>query len=225
MRDADVELEVRDPGADQLPSDPTAFDGLVCLGGGMSVHDAAAYPWLLPLQRLLAEATSREIPTLGICLGAQLLASANGGRVAPTERPEVGPGLVSKRDAAWEDPLFGDLPLLPDVLQFHSESVVGLPSRAVLLASDSESANQAFRIGRFAYGMQFHIETTPETVADWARQAPELSAWARPGKLEPEVLAELHRDLAETWGGVAAKFAALVSGNLTPAGVRDLPLS
>lgn len=219
-----VELDVRDPVRDQVPAEATGFDGVVCLGGGMSVHDAVEHPWLLRVQRLLAEATSRQVPTLTICLGAQLLATANGGRVAQAERPEVGPGLVSKRDAAWSDPLFGELPLLPDVLQFHAESVVELPAAAVLLASGAESTNQAFRIGRSAYGMQFHIETTPETVARWGRQAPELASWARPGKLRPEVLDELHRDVGETWQPVVGKFAELVIGRRMPARSRDLPL-
>src|SRR5699024_6954931 len=103
LTDAGLELDVREPAWDELPQDPTDFDGVVCLGGAMSAHDVTEHPWLLRVQRLLVEATSARVPTLAICLGAQLLAVAHGGRVTRADRPEVGPGLVSKRDAAWED--------------------------------------------------------------------------------------------------------------------------
>lgn len=224
MTDAGLELDVREPARDELPREPGEFDGVVCLGGAMSVHDVDEHPWLLRVQRLLAEATSARVPTLAICLGAQLLAVALGGRVKRADRPEVGPGLVSKRDAAWEDPLFGGLPLLPDVLQFHRDTITDLPARAVLLASGSESTNQAFRVDHVAYGIQFHIETTAETVAEWGRQAPELASWARSGKFDADVLDELHRDLEDAWQPVVAAFADLVTGSVAPARSRDLPL-
>src|SRR5699024_2003673 len=137
-----LQLDVRDPARDELPRRLVGFAGVVCLSSDVSVHDVEQYPWLLDLQRLLADATSEQLPTLGICLGAQLLAAANGGRVARTERAGVGPGLVSKRDAAWQDPLFADLPLLPDVLWLHRDTVAELPARTVLLAAAADSTNE-----------------------------------------------------------------------------------
>lgn len=223
LEQAGAELDLHEPARSGLPASTDGFEAVVCLGGGMSVHDVAQHPWLIDVQRLLAEATTRGVPTLGVCLGSQLLAAAHGGRVDVAEKPEAGPGLVSKRDAAWQDPLLADVPLLPDVLQYHGDTIETLPPRAALLASASGSANQAFRIGRCSYGFQFHIETTPDTVLHWARQSPELAAWARPGAFDDETLAELHRDIEEVWQPVITNFVQLAAGAIAPAR-SELPL-
>lgn len=119
-----------------------------------------------------------------------------------------------------------DLPLLPDVLQFHRDSIDRLPSEAQLLASAPAAENQAFRIGQYAYGLQFHIETTPEMVRDWAARSPDMAAWARPDALTEDTLEGAHRDIAEVWQGVATNFALLVAGEIEPVGPRGrtLPL-
>ena len=131
----------------------------------MGANDDDVAPWLPHERALLREAVSREIPTLGICLGGQLLAAANGGRVrASPEQAEIGAQLVAKRTAAATDPLFGPLPITPDVLQWHYDAITVLPAGAVHLASSPVCENQAFRLGRLAWGVQFHIETTPELV-------------------------------------------------------------
>ena len=220
LREAGAELDVRNPATDELPESVDGYAGLVCLGGGMGVHDVSEYPWLLALQRLLARATSAEVPTLAVCLGSQLLAAANGGTVRVAEVPEVGPGLVSKRDAAWQDPLLAEVPLLPDVLQFHGDTIETLPARADLLLSGTDSPHQAFRISRCAYGFQFHIETTPQTVLEWVAQSPDMAAWARPGAFEQDTLTQLHRDIEQVWHPVVTNFVRLAQGEIEPAGVR-----
>lgn len=225
---AGAELDVRQPPADQLPESVDGYQGLVCLGGGMNAEADDEHPWLKRVRRLLAGATTGGLPTLGICLGAQLLAVANGGRVAPAEKgPEVGGYLISKKDAAWTDPLFAELPLMPDVLHFHSDEITGLPGNAVLLASSPKYVNQAFRLGRCAYGTQFHIETTPETVQSWAADSPDLAETARPGALAYDTLTQLHADLAETWRPFAERFVRLADGTLQPAAPNpsSLPLA
>src|SRR5439155_18069719 len=110
------------------------------------------------------------------CLGGQLLAAATGGRVERAETPEYGAQLIAKRQAAVSDPLFNRLPITPDVLQWHVDGVTELPPGAVLLASSPVCEIQAFRVGRLAWGTQFHIETTPETVQAWADEDAELLA-------------------------------------------------
>lgn len=201
-----------------MPANLDGYAGLVCLGGHMGAYDDLDHPWLADVRRLLAQAVTRRLPTLAICLGAQLLAAATGGRVdtAP-DGPEVGPLLVAKRDAAWNDPLFADLPFMPDVLQFHSDSVEALPPNAILLATSTLYPNQAFRIGTCVYGFQFHIETTTDLVLDWARNSPDTAEFARPGELTRERLDQAHADLAETWAPVAARFVQLATGVLTAA--------
>ena len=221
---AGAELDVVRPAKADLP-EPHLYDGIVCLGGAMGANDDLDHPWLADVRRLLASAVTARVPTLAICLGAQLLAVALGGQVVVGENgPEVGPGLVAKRDAAWRDPLFADLPFTPDVLQFHHDAIVRLPPSAELLAAAPRYPNQAFRVGPSAYGVQFHIETTPEIVLEWARLSPESANTARPGELEPARLDELHRDLDDTWRPFAERFVRMAGGDLAPT-PSTLPLA
>jgi GMP synthase-like glutamine amidotransferase len=221
-------LDVRLPPLDELPETLDGYDGLVCLGGGVGAEDDRTHPWLTQVRRLLASAAGAALPTLGVCLGAQLLTVATGGVVVRGDRgPEVGPALVSKKDVAWTDPLFADLPLMQDVLQFHQDVIDRLPPGAELLASAPEYANQAFRMNRCVYGIQFHIETTPDVVLDWATDSPELAEWARPGALERAALQRVHADIEETWRPFAERFVELAAGKLQPAvdPRRSLPLA
>ncbi|GAA0540411.1 glutamine amidotransferase [Saccharopolyspora subtropica] len=211
LRTAGADLDVVLPAEEALPADFTEHQGVVVLGGEMGAYDDTDHPWLADVRSLLSRAVSQRVPVLAICLGAQLLAAATGGQVRPAKNgPEIGTLLVAKRDSAAEDPLWGPVPLTPDVLQFHTDEIAVLPPSAQLLASSPKCTNQAFRVGDCAYGLQFHIETTPDVVLEWARAAPELAAAARPGQLEPEHLAEFHADLAETWQPVAERFVRLV---------------
>lgn len=225
--DSGAELEVRLPPQDPVPDDLGGYAGVVCLGGGMNADDEGSHPWIPAVRHLLARAARGGLPTLGICLGAQFLAVATGGRVSPCEGgPEVGASLVSKKDAAWTDPLFAELPLMPDVMQFHGDGISTLPPGAVLLASSPRYPHQAFRLHRAAYGVQFHIETTPGIVQAWARDAPTMAAVARPGALDTETLTVVHADIAETWSPFAARFVNLCAGTLDPSSPRPtLPLA
>ncbi|SFP11439.1 GMP synthase-Glutamine amidotransferase [Amycolatopsis arida] len=228
LTEAGAELDVLRPHAERLPDDLTEHRGVVCLGGGMNAEDDVHHPWLAGVRRLLGTAAGTGVPTLGVCLGAQLLAVATGGTVRRgAHGPEVGPALVAKKDAAWVDPLFAELPLMPDVLQFHQDAIDRLPPGAELLASAPTYPHQAFRLSRCAYGLQFHIETTPEMVLGWAADAPAMAEHARPGTLDHDALAAAHADIAETWRPFAHRFVRLADGSLAPAGaVRPgLPLA
>ncbi|HEY2204080.1 MAG TPA: type 1 glutamine amidotransferase [Pseudonocardia sp.] len=210
---AGARLDVVRPFAgDRVPADASGWRGVVCLGGEMDAQDDAGYPWLADCRALLADAVTRRVPVLAVCLGAQLLAAATGGRVGRAEAgPEVGPMLVSRRDAALKDPLLGSLPLSPLVLQFHQDEVATLPPGAELLAASPRCPHQAFRVGSLAWGVQGHVETTPELVLRWRRDAPELAAHARPGALEPEHLRAEHEQIEETWRPVAERFVELAA--------------
>jgi GMP synthase-like glutamine amidotransferase len=228
LTEAGAELDIRLLPDQHLPAELDGYAGVVCLGGGMGANDDSAHPWLADVRRLLAKAAATRVPTLAICLGSQLLAVATGGLVTKGDQgAEVGPGLVSKKDAAWTDPLFAELPLMQDVLQFHNDAITRLPPGAELLASSPRYPHQAFRFGRCAYGVQFHIETTPEVVLDWAKSEPELAELTRPDALAPENLARLHADITETWRPFAQRFVRLASGELAPAADRQrtLPLA
>ncbi|MTD59430.1 type 1 glutamine amidotransferase [Amycolatopsis pithecellobii] len=215
---AGAELDIRQPPADELPARLDGYQGLICLGGGMNAEDDAAHPWLKRVRDLLATGARTALPTLGICLGSQLLAVATGGQVSKgANGPEVGAHLIAKKDAAWTDPLFAELPLMPDVMHFHAGEISRLPASAVLLASSPKYPHQAFRLGQCAYGVQFHIETTVEVVQSWARHAPEMAATAKPGAFDTATLSQIHQDLADTWRPFAARFVDLAAGALKPA--------
>lgn len=221
---AGADLDVRRPAAGELPERLDGFAGVVCMGGEMSADDDDHHPWLPGVRKLLAEAVARRTAVLGVCLGAQLLAASTGGAVRPgADGSEAGTGLVAKRDVAAHDPLFGPLPLTPDVIQFHHDEIHRLPPGATLLASSTRYANQAFRVGTAGYGVQFHIETSPATVLSWAGSGSAAAATVRPRHLDPEHLERVHADMEEVWRPMAGRFVALAAGDLAPAGSATDP--
>jgi GMP synthase (glutamine-hydrolysing) len=196
---------------DALP--PLAgYAGLLVLGGAMGPADDDACPWLPATRALLAEAVHAEVPTFGICLGAELLALGLGGQVRRgTAGPELGVLAVDLGPAAADDPLFGALPAAPRVVQWHWEEIAALPAGAVLLASSPAYRNQAFRVGAAAWGVQGHPEVTGDIAAAWGRgDSPLLVAAGRDAAgLVAEVRAA-EAELAGTWRPLAESFAAVV---------------
>lgn len=146
------------------------YDLMVVMGGPQDVWQEAEHHWLAAEKSAIrAFAVRMKRPFLGICLGHQLLAEAIGGQVALGHVPEVGVMTVTKTDRGRASPLFSVLPEPLTVLQWHAATVLDLPSSATVLASSKDCAIQAFRYGKHAYGLQFHVEVTSETVGDWAR--------------------------------------------------------
>ncbi len=146
--------------SDDLP-DPATVDLVIAMGGPMSVNDEAGHPWLVPEKAFLREAVQRGVPTLGVCLGAQLIANAHGATVGRNPQPEIGWFPIESVPAPRGTFTF---PARLDVYHWHGETF-GLPAEASLLASSLACKNQAFQMGDNAIGMQFHLETTPETAA------------------------------------------------------------
>jgi GMP synthase-like glutamine amidotransferase len=221
LRAAGLELDERHLGAgDPLPAALDDHDGLLVLGGPQSALDPPVVsPELVGVRELLADALQRDAPTLAICLGAQLLAQVGGGRVRlAVDGPEIGAGLVAKRDAADDDPVFGPLPLSPDVVQWHHDEIAELPVGAALLASSPRYPHQAYRVGRQVYGLQFHIETTPEMVRAWAASDPDgVAAGPHDAATVCDRAEAAHPDIAEAWQPFAARFAELVRAPVPPA--------
>ncbi|MCZ2847509.1 type 1 glutamine amidotransferase [Modestobacter sp. VKM Ac-2978] len=222
LREAGLELDERRLSrGEPLPADLTGFDGLLVMGGPQSsLDDEQTSPELVGVRHLLAQAVAADVPTLAICLGAQLLAQVGGGSTrVGADGPEVGATLVAKRDLADADPLFAPLPLSPDVLQWHHDEVDRLPAGATLLASNPRYQHQAYRVGEHVYGLQFHIETDPALVRQWADG--DAVGVASSG-LDVETICArataVHPDLAEVWAPFAARFADLVRARATTGG-------
>lgn len=214
LRELGAEVVTTGPARDrEVPGTVEGFDGLIVLGGSMGPTDDEAAPWLPATRRLLAEAVERELPTLGICLGAQLLATATGGHVREIPAgPEVGLHAVRLHEAAESDPLLGGLGEELPVVQWHWLEADRLPEGARVLASSPVCANQAYRLGSRAWGLQFHPEALGDTADAWTRfTGDDLAAHG----LDPETVVREVRAaeprLRGTWRVLADRFAELAA--------------
>jgi GMP synthase-like glutamine amidotransferase len=184
-------------------------DALIVLGGPMGCMDDDRATWLPAVRSLLRTAVDDGVPTLGICLGAQLLAAATGGYVEPGESgPELGLGTVQ---IAEDDDLLSAGPM--PVVQWHFEAVTSLPPGAVPLGSSNRYENQAFRLGEVAWGLQFHVEATTAMVQEWADN--DAVAVRAAGQQPADVVAQVafaESVLTATGEALAHRFAKLVTG-------------
>jgi GMP synthase-like glutamine amidotransferase len=148
------------------------YDALWVMGGPMDVWEESEHPWLIPEKAAIRHAVSElRMPYLGVCLGHQLLGDALGGHVGKASAPEVGVLPVQISTEGMRDPLFEGIEhaaLSIDCLQWHGAAVLEPPQEATVLAHSPLCAVQAMRIGTHAYGIQFHVEATDETVPQWA---------------------------------------------------------
>jgi GMP synthase-like glutamine amidotransferase len=142
-------------------------DGFIFMGGPMSVNDN--FPYIRQELRIIQDAVAQGKPVLGVCLGSQLIAKALGGNVYSNPVKEIGWFEVRFTEAAQADRLFAGLNGPELVFHWHGETF-DLPADAALLASSGRCRNQAFRVGNNVYGLQFHLEVTPDMIADWCEQ-------------------------------------------------------
>jgi GMP synthase (glutamine-hydrolysing) len=186
-----------------VPVDPTEVgDGLIVLGGEMSAVDDAVAPWLPATRELLAAASASGVPTLAICLGAQMLALARGGAVAS----RGGRGLLL---GGLQDLTVAEERRSTPMPSMHADAVVDLPRGATWLASSAMYPYQAFRIGS-AWGLQFHPEAGTELLTLWASEDDSLDeaevreAYAR----RADELADAGRRIAQAFVRVVSERAA-----------------
>ncbi len=173
------------------PGSAGGWDAVLVFGGAMHPDQDAEHPWLAGEVEFIADSLAGGVPTLGVCLGAQLVARAAGARVEPAELPEVGWFPVELSEAGATDPVLRSLPHRFDAFQWHYYTFE-LPAGAVELAT-SDAARQAYRLGDRVWAIQFHAEVERHMLDRWlAEGASELP------KPPAEVRAETDDKLA-TW--------------------------
>ncbi|HVN10779.1 MAG TPA: type 1 glutamine amidotransferase [Kineosporiaceae bacterium] len=208
-------LDVRRPDrGEPLPDDLDGVGGLVVLGGSMAAWEDDVAPWLPQTRRLLALGVETRVPVLGICLGAQLLAHATGGRVERGAHGiEAGLSAIVPTADAEGDPLMAALPAaaFPGP-QGHHDAIVELPPGAVLVATGHPYPHQAFRLGATAWGVQYHPEVTAEDFAGWMREDAPLVVAAG---IDPFVAARAVLDADEELDELAAAHATGFLGVVT----------
>jgi GMP synthase-like glutamine amidotransferase len=207
---AGLELDVVRVYADeQVPTQlPAGYDALVVMGGSPNVDEG--HGWLEHEQQLLRSCVESGVPTMGVCLGAQILAVACGGSVSRGPAPEVGAGRIALRPEAQVDPLFAGMPDVLEAVQWHWYGVDVLPAGAAWLASSTAYRYQAFRVGEKAWGVQFHPETPPHQVDLWTDEdlEPIAAAGLDPEEVRRESI-DLARRMPDTWRPFFERFAAL----------------
>lgn len=149
-----------------LPPDLAPYQAIVVMGGPQHLYEDTHLDYLAQEQVLLRQAVAQDIPTLGICLGGQLLASALGAEVRRHEQSEIGFFRIPLTAEGQQDPLFAGLPGHQLAFHWHND-VFDLPAGSMRLASNDVAPNQAFRYGPCAYGLQFHIEVNTTILDTW----------------------------------------------------------
>ena len=147
------------------PQPATSYEAVMVFGGSMHPDQDEHFGWLEREAEFLRQALTYEVPVVGVCLGAQMLARAAGAQVAPASSPEIGWLEVELTPEGRADPVLGVMPARIEAFQWHHYSFE-IPTGAQELAR-SEVCTQAFRLGRSAWGLQFHAEVTLPMVQTW----------------------------------------------------------
>ncbi len=167
---------------EDVPENLDGYSGLIIMGGPMNVYQEDEYPFLRAEDVLIKEALKNNLPILGVCLGAQLIAKAAGARVKKGSKKEIGWYKIRLTEEGKRDPVFSMFEEEFRVFQWHGDTF-DIPDGAVKLAENS-LYNQAFRI-KNAYALQFHIEVTEEIIKDWMRKYDE-EVRSLKGQIDPE---------------------------------------
>jgi len=187
LADAGLEMHVAQPGLGEPLPAPESVGGVVVMGGAMGVHDTEAHPWLETERRWITRTVEAGVPVLGVCLGAQQLAAALGAAVTTGPAPEIGVDEVELTEEGRSDPVLGPEGDRVKVIQWHGDTFE-IPEGAVHLAWGARYRNQAFRYGRVAYGLQFHLEVDEAMARSWAPDLPPDVTLDADGRKEVEAV-------------------------------------
>ena len=163
-----IAYEIIDASLRPIPN-PTAYDAMIVFGGPQNANEDEKYPYFLQEKAALRTVVEHNIPVLGICLGGQMLATVLNGAVKKHTITEIGFSDVQCTNEGKHDPLYDGLSGHQLVYQWH-EDTFDIPPGAVRLATSEKTENQAFRYGRNAYGIQYHIELTSAMLDTWLHE-------------------------------------------------------
>jgi len=165
MREDQIKIDTVELDEGEKIPELNSYDAMIVMGGPMDTWQEETYPWLKSEKEKIHKFVCvMKKPYLGLCLGAQLLSEAVGGKVRKMKTPEIGVLEVSLTD---NKSLFKGLSKKLKVLQWHSYEAYELPKNINLLASSPDCKFQAFSSDN-AFGLQFHVEQTKDTVPQWA---------------------------------------------------------
>jgi GMP synthase (glutamine-hydrolysing) len=153
------------------PQPPSSYGAVMVFGGSMHPDQDEEFHWLEHEEEFLRAALEDEVPVIGVCLGAQMLARAAGAWVGPAREPEIGWVEIELTPEGRADPVLGVLPPRTETFQWHHYTY-GVPQGGAELAR-SEVCSQAFRAGERAWGLQFHAEVTLPMLEAWAAEEPD----------------------------------------------------
>lgn len=204
--------------APQAVPDIGDCDGLIVLGGPMNVDEQQRHPHLHTELKLIEQALRKQVPVLGICLGAQLLAHALGAPVGRNPQVELGWHTVRLTPQGLRDPVLKHLGAQSAIFQWHGDTFA-IPATAEHLAESDLCANQAFRWGQLAYGLQFHLEVDLPLVERWMRVHQHELELSLGLQAEPALRLQTAREI----DGAMARGDALFSALLAEFGWRARP--
>jgi GMP synthase (glutamine-hydrolysing) len=216
LEEAGCVLEVVHPYAGDPVPTIDGYAGLLVMGGAMGAHDDEVLDWIGPVKELIRDAVSEGVPTLGICLGHQLMGAALGGRVTPNPRgQQVGLIPVGWTDEAAEDRLFGGLATPRRGVQWNYDLVVEPPPGAVVLAQTDDGELQVARYGASAWGVQHHPEVDETIVGTWVTDSErgELADRGLDADALLHQIKEARTELDRAWAPLAAGFADVALGH------------
>lgn len=162
----DLDIRCMEHAGSVLPETINGHDCMVIMGGPMGANDGEQYPHLIKVQNLIRQAVYSHFPTVGICLGAQLIAKAMGGRVIRNPVKEIGWYPVSLTEYGFRSPIFDGLPGEFTFFQWHQDTFT-LPEYGRWLVRGKTCLNQAFSIDNYIWGLQFHPEVSLEMIERW----------------------------------------------------------
>ena len=180
-------LTMWSPPMQPVPANGGAYDAVLAFGGAINPDEDDTHPWLASERAFLADVVDRGVPTLGVCLGAELLAQAGGGGARRAAEPEIGWREITLTEAGRDDPLLGPQAAPFEAFQWHSYESVPPPSAAAL--AETSGALGAFRLGETAWGIQFHAEVALVDAVRWIRDYRSDADAVRIG-VDPDALLE-----------------------------------